>query len=556
MQKVILMAAISLFVLWCEPCLYSQEITENGKLPITRTVAESTTSGQFKDIPSNRPNANLRSDMRRVALVIGNSNYSRAPKLPNPKHDARDVCGVLKALQFDVTCLYNISTRREFREAIRAFTWKLDSRTVAFFFYAGHGVQLNGQNYLLPTAIDARSPVDIEEDGLNLSYVLRGLEEMRSSPNIVVLDACRENPFPQLTSAGAAQGLARMEPPVGTMLVYATAPNGIALDGIGENGLFTKHLVKHLPTPGQKIDELFQIVSQAVEDEAKTNGMEQVPYRSSSYSGGVCLAGCENPQVVAEIEKIKQQQGDAAKRIAALVADNENLKHQAQERNQRIIELESRMKELSSEAVSAGKQSTSAREEMSRLKVTLDAAKLEQSEAERFKRTADAREKEITELRKQMAELQHKAQQLDLYRQELASLQGQSDKAERKMQALIEENKRLKALSDQKTSNVELLEERMAQLLKNANMVGTQSANKQAELTKLRANLEVARAEQQELEKLKSLASARESEIFHLKEQMALLQRRSQELDAYQKQTLPSKTTAEKSKQPIFVPSF
>ncbi len=144
--------------------------------------------------------------IRRVALVVGNAKYQRLVKLNNAATDAEDMCAALGRLGFDVACHYNISNRSDFRQVVRAFTSQLNSETVALFYYAGHGVQINGENFLLPVSVDAKISLDLEEDSLNLSYLLRSLETARSSPNIVILDACRENPFQH--SPGSGKGLA------------------------------------------------------------------------------------------------------------------------------------------------------------------------------------------------------------------------------------------------------------------------------------------------------------------------------------------------------------
>lgn len=469
---------------------------------------------------------------RRVALVIGNASYQRIPRLANPRHDAQDVCATLKSLQFEVVCLYDVATRRDIREAVRVFASKLDPRSAAFFFYAGHGVQVNGENYLLPTNVDARSIADIEEDGLSLSYVLRSLEEVRSSPNIVILDACRENPFPKLAGAGVSRGLARTEPPVGTMLVYATAPNGVALDGTGRNGLFTKYFLNHAADSGKKIDEVFQLVAKAVEDEARTQRIEQVPYRSSSYSGAFCLASCENPEIAAELEQIKLQRAEASKRVNALQEENAQLRRQAAERSSKVAELEEKIAALSRDVSATGDQNTRASKELSQLRAALDAARQEQAESELAKRRTTAREAEIAQLKEQMADLQLKALQLDAYRKQLETLQNQSNDTSKRMQVLAEENSRLKRLAEEKSSNVASLESRIVHLSKEVEADGRRSSRGQLEeeLKQLRTTLAEARAEQLEAERMKKLAANRESEIVQLKEQLNDLNKRSQQL--------------------------
>jgi|GEM_PF-2299684 len=474
---------------------------------------------------------------KRVALVVGNGNYEKILKLNNPRNDASDVCAELSALKFDVVCMHDIRTRREFRDVVRIFMNKLGPRTVAVFYYAGHGIQLNGENYLLPTAVDARSSADIEDDGLNLSYLLRSLEEARSSPNIVILDACRNSPFPQLKFGNANKGLARIEPPIGTMLVYATAPNGVALDGDGRNGIFTKHFIKYIREPGLKIDELFQVVSNNVQAEARTFNVEQVPFRSSSYSGAYCIAGCENPLVAAEIEQIKLQREEAVKELKKLSEENINLKRQASEKSLIIDELEGKIAALPRTAPS-GAQSSALRAEMARLKVALSIARAEQADLDRLRKSVSEREEKISGLQQEIASLQSKVDELEAYRRQILELQRQSDMTADKMHVLAEENARLKRLADSRNENVGMLEARINKLSIEANQSGEQRSSTHAELAKLRTALESARAQQKDLETLKGIMTERENEILELRNQMAELHNKSKQLETSRQQIM------------------
>lgn len=553
----------------CAGAASAEERTKGVEAGATRAVVTYDSIAQAKRATSAvNESTGDKSQIRRVALVIGNGSYQRISKLANPRNDAKDVCGVLESLQFEVTCLFDVPSRRELRESVRVFAGKLNPRSVAFFYYAGHGVQINGENFLLPTSVDARSAADIEEDGLSLSYLLRSLEEVRSSPNIVVLDACRDNPFPKLAPAGLSRGLARVDPPIGTVLAYATAPNGVALDGTDRNGLFTKHFVRHLADQGKKIDELLQVVAKEVQDEARKSGIEQVPYRSSSYSGAFCLAGCENPEIQAELEQIRLQRAEAAKRIEALAAENAQLKRQADAHSGKVRELETRIATLAREANSAGTQSSQALDEMNRLKAALTMARSEQGNSEARHQASIKREAEIAELRTRMAELQEKALEIDAYRKQLQTLQSQSDDTARRMQVLAEENNRLKRLAEEKTSNVSALEARISALTREASSAGAQSSRAQIELDQLRATLTSARQEEKEAEKIRTNALAKEREITELREQLADLQRKSQQLEDYRRQiSALQKENAEKTQllntrgdapraKPVMIPSF
>lgn len=478
---------------------------------------------------------------KRVALVVGNANYRRIQKLDNPVNDANDVCKELRLLGFDVLCVTDTPTKRELRDVVRTFVSKLGGHSIAFFYYAGHGIQLNGENYLLPTSVDANSSADIEDDGLSLSYLLRSLEDARSAPNIVVLDACRENPFAKLRSAFGTRGLARMEPPVSTMLVYATSPSGVALDGSGRNGLFTKHFIRHLRDPGLKIDELFQVVSKDVEEEAKSYGTEQIPYRSSSYSGAYCLAGCENPRVAAELEQIKLQRDQAAQRISALAQENANLRREAEQRRATISELETKIDEIARESSATGTRNARATAELARLQATLAATRSDQAESEKLKSSVAERQARIVELMAQMTVLQNKADELEKYRREFSALQHQSEEAAKRFESLAEENARLKRQVEERRSLVVSLEDQIKTLTGAATSTAEQRMANNAELAKLQGALDAARARQAEADKAAGVIREREAEIAELRTRMLDLQRQTQQLEDFRRQVFALK---------------
>ncbi|WP_374661812.1 caspase domain-containing protein [Inhella sp.] len=261
---------------------------------------------------------------RRVALVIGNAAYQSAGLLANPVNDANDVCAVLRNLDFDADCHFDLPDRTAFRRALRTFASKLGPDTMAAFYFAGHGVQLRGDNYLLPVKIAPASEADLEDESVALSHVLRLLEEARSAPNLIILDACRDNPFAKPGALVRNPGLARVDPPVGSLLVYATAPGAEALDGgDGRNGLFTKHLLAHLRHPSVPLSEMLQQVASDVEREAREKfKFQQVPYRSFSYSGSLCLADCDDARASAQLAELKRRSEQAFERMRELEAEN------------------------------------------------------------------------------------------------------------------------------------------------------------------------------------------------------------------------------------------
>jgi uncharacterized caspase-like protein len=165
----------------------------------------------------------------RYALVIGNSGYSGFPRLRNPGNDAHDVAEVLSTLGFLVRPLYD-GTRKQINQAITAFRESLasDRSSEGFFYYAGHGVQAKGVNYLIPIGADIRSDADFDDEAVSLQRVLGSIEEARNRVNIVILDACRDNPLPA-SSRSAARGLAVVaSAPPESIVLYSTAQNQTA----------------------------------------------------------------------------------------------------------------------------------------------------------------------------------------------------------------------------------------------------------------------------------------------------------------------------------------
>ncbi|KAB2922062.1 MAG: caspase family protein, partial [Candidatus Contendobacter sp.] len=214
----------------------------------------------------------------RTALVIGNGAYGDAP-LRNPVNDARDMAAKLRELGFQVIERFD-ADRQALRQALREFEQQLrQQRGVGLFYYAGHGVQLKGQNYLIPIGVDIRQEFEIPDEGVDADAVLRAMESAGNGLNIVILDACRNNPFAR--SLGN-RGLARMDGPVGTFIAYATAPGSISKDGTGRNSPYTQNLLAAMSIPGLSLEQVFKQVLVGVERET---GGGQVPWVASSLRG-------------------------------------------------------------------------------------------------------------------------------------------------------------------------------------------------------------------------------------------------------------------------------
>jgi uncharacterized caspase-like protein len=225
---------------------------------------------------------------KRVALVIGNSAYTHVPTLLNPKNDASDVTAALKRLGFQVISGTDLD-KRAMSGLIRKFSSALADAETALFYYAGHGLQVNGKNYLAPVNARLNTEADLDFDMIDLTLILRQMERQQST-NLVFLDACRDNPLLKnlarsmgaTRSATLSRGLARVSSGLGTMISYATAPDAVALDGKGRNSPYTTALLRHIERPGIDVANMMISVRQ---DVVKATRAKQVPWEYSSLTG-------------------------------------------------------------------------------------------------------------------------------------------------------------------------------------------------------------------------------------------------------------------------------
>jgi hypothetical protein len=225
---------------------------------------------------------NKKSDEKRLALVIGNSRYIHGGSLKNPVNDANAMKNVLESLGFKVI-IYEDCNQKTMKKAIDEFGRKLLNYNVGLFFYAGHGIQVKGNNYLIPVDAKLENVNDVEYDTVRADRVLAKMESAASKTNIVILDACRDNPFERSWRRSAkGSGLAFMNAPSGSIIAYATAPGNTASDGTEKNGLYTAAILQHIKTPGITIEEMFKRVRSMIID---SSGNQQVPWESTSLRG-------------------------------------------------------------------------------------------------------------------------------------------------------------------------------------------------------------------------------------------------------------------------------
>ncbi len=219
---------------------------------------------------------------KKLALLIGNGAYHDAP-LTNPVNDARKMAAALKRLGFEVIVHENVG-QKEMKRAIDKFGQALKGYDVGLFFYSGHGIQVNGENYLMPVDANPASENDVEYDCVNAGRILGKMEDAENKTNIIILDACRNNPFERSwTRSAKGKGLAFMNAPSGSLIAYATSPGNVAFDmSESSNSPYTAALLQHIETPNITISEMFQRVRSVV---MKETNNEQTPWEATSLTG-------------------------------------------------------------------------------------------------------------------------------------------------------------------------------------------------------------------------------------------------------------------------------
>lgn len=222
----------------------------------------------------------------RVALVIGNSNYKAGQPLANPANDASDFARKLRELGFNRVVLGVNLDRRAMRKALREFRDALRPGDVALAYYAGHGVMVGGVNYMVPIDAKLEDEDDVKDDAMPMDDLLKMMEESRTRTNILMLDACRDNPF-KLTSRTRATkwpGLSSMQDIAGegTQIIYAARPGKVAIDGTGRNGVFTTALLTHIDTPGLTLNDL---VGRLADDVRRLTNNKQQPWAEGLLTG-------------------------------------------------------------------------------------------------------------------------------------------------------------------------------------------------------------------------------------------------------------------------------
>jgi hypothetical protein len=213
----------------------------------------------------------------KTALIIGNNSYKKFAPLQNSINDARDMKTVLSKLGFYIFYLEN-GNKKEMKTIMNRFVDRLKRGGVGLFYYSGHGLEIDGKNYLIPVNADIHEKIDAEFEGVDVDYLIQKLDKAGNRLNIIILDACRNDPF----SRGVGGGLAPINNAKGMYIAFATAPGEVASDGDDRNGLFTKYLIKYIQTPNLTLDEVFNKVRESVYQQSNK---KQLPWSNSSIIG-------------------------------------------------------------------------------------------------------------------------------------------------------------------------------------------------------------------------------------------------------------------------------
>ncbi|MFM9882970.1 MAG: caspase family protein [Burkholderiales bacterium] len=303
---------------------------------------------------------------KRVALVIGNARYANVP-LANPENDAKAVSSTLRRLGFEVNEQLNLNAR-DFRRVMRDFARRIqEEEGAAVLYYAGHGVQIDGRNYLLPIDINLRDAEEVKDDSIDIDEVfVSRIERARMTVRIVILDACRDNPFRGTTTRNIrpAGGLAEMNAR-GALIAYSSAPGAAAEDGLpGTNSVFTRHLVEEMPVEGIEVEQMFKNVRVKV---LRDTNQRQIPWTNTSLTVNFSFNPARGPSP-AELARIEQER----KTQNSLVRVEQERSRLEQELKQRISELEEARRALALSRNPPARFETRQRDDDQRLLEDLD----------------------------------------------------------------------------------------------------------------------------------------------------------------------------------------
>ena len=264
--------------------------TKVAKTPATATNTPKT--APTEDLPTTRASSGTPKGSRfRTALIIGNAHYPDQP-LKNTINDADSMATALRKIGWDVMS-YSDLTQEQMDEVMTHFTSKLKTKGGAgLFYYAGHGIQFEGNNYLIPVDAKIKKASDVKYKGVNIGELIDRLDDAKNYTNIVILDACRNNPFGSKSRGLKDGGLAPVNAPARSFIAFSTSPGATASDGDGSNGLYTQELLKAMRVKGQQIEDIFKNVRRNVRTQS---GNAQVPWETSSLEDKFILNPTDLP---------------------------------------------------------------------------------------------------------------------------------------------------------------------------------------------------------------------------------------------------------------------
>ena len=272
---------LAAFLVFAQVCAYGQQVIKGTSKKTAFNIQPSTDS--VVSAVTVKTSLEYYKHERKTALIIGNGSYKNGP-LKNAVNDALDIAAALSGKGFKVILKQNAS-KLEMRNGIREFGAEIAQGGVGLFYYSGHGIQVDGSNYLVPLDADVQMKAEVEEECINANAVLRVMEFSDNRINVIILDACRNNPFRSF-SRGDEKGITRMDPPKGakqgSIIAFATAPGSVASDGDGRNGLYTSKLLKYISLPELTLEEVFKNVRIEVSGESAG---KQIPWENNSLTG-------------------------------------------------------------------------------------------------------------------------------------------------------------------------------------------------------------------------------------------------------------------------------
>jgi len=404
------------------------------------TLAEKVSPTTRGAVITSSQSAPVQQNMEQVALVIGNNDYEFSP-LENAVNDATKVAGVLKQKGFKVILKTNLTYAR-MKEAVREFENELAAKKdVGLLFYAGHGVQIKGENFLIPVNNqEMRDEMDVQDKAINVDDITQRMTQSKVKLSVVILDACRDNPFkPTATrsrSMGMTRGLTPMQAAEGMVIAYATDPGSTASDGDGGQGLYTSYLVETLQEPGLEIEKVFKEVSRKVKAASKG---KQKPWYNASIEGTFCFGGCQDQLKIMEDairerllkeqqQQIEQQRISAEKAAAVKEAENKQKQQLAEQQRIAAKEAESKQKQqlaeqkrIAAEKTAAAKEAESKQKQQLAEQQRIAAEKAAAKEAESKQKQQLAEQQRIAAEKAAAKEVESKQKQQLVEQQRIAA---------------------------------------------------------------------------------------------------------------------------------------